>query len=83
MAFVTKLSEKSAPVSPKKHDEIEAEFFFFATEADDRLILQIDTYGRSSRDMPGKISQSFQLGVPQMRVLKNLLEKKLASLPPE
>jgi hypothetical protein len=41
------------------HDEIEATYTTF--ERDGRLILQIDTYGRDSRQMPGKQSQTIQL----------------------
>lgn len=41
------------------HDEIEATYTTF--ERDGRVFVQIDTYGRESRDIPGKKSQTIQL----------------------
>ncbi|HLP52242.1 MAG TPA: hypothetical protein VK154_15240 [Chitinophagales bacterium] len=39
-------------------------------------MLQIDTYGRSTREVPGKISQSIQLSTKAMAQLKKILEKE-------
>jgi hypothetical protein len=54
------------------HDEIEAQYAIF--ERDGRSFLQIDTYGRASREMPEKKSQSIQLdresGLELLRILK-------------
>ena len=54
------------------HDEIEAKYVIF--EHDGRSFLQIDTYGRASREMPGKKSQSIQLdrdsGLALIKILK-------------
>jgi hypothetical protein len=41
------------------HDEIDASYTMF--ERDGRIFVQIDTYGRESRDIPGKKSQTIQL----------------------
>lgn len=41
------------------HDEIEATYVPF--ERDGRIILQIDTYGRKTRQVPEKQSQTIQL----------------------
>jgi len=41
------------------HDEIDATYTSF--ERDGRVLLQIDTYGRDTREMPGKQSQTIQL----------------------
>lgn len=41
------------------HDEIKATYTVF--RKDDKVLMQIDTYGRDTRDMPGKKSQSLQL----------------------
>jgi hypothetical protein len=41
------------------HDEIEAKYTIF--ERDGRSFVQIDTYGRTGREMPEKKSQSIQL----------------------
>lgn len=36
--------------------------------------VQIDTYGKSDRDLPGKISQSFQLDSETARFIYDLLK---------
>lgn len=41
------------------HDGIDAQYAAF--ERDGRFLLQIDTYGRNTREIPGKVSQSIQL----------------------
>ncbi|MCJ2103816.1 methionyl-tRNA formyltransferase [Methylobacterium sp. E-041] len=41
------------------HDEIDATYSVF--ERDGRVLLQIDSYGRADREMPGKKSQTLQL----------------------
>jgi hypothetical protein len=41
------------------HDEIEATYTVF--ERDGRVLIQIDSYGRETREMPGKKSQTIQL----------------------
>lgn len=41
------------------HDPIEATYTIF--ENDGRSFLQIDSYGRTTRELPGKKSQSIQL----------------------
>ncbi|OKO71208.1 methionyl-tRNA formyltransferase [Bradyrhizobium sp. NAS80.1] len=54
------------------HDTIEARYSIF--ERDGRSFLQIDTYGRQSREMPEKKSQSIQLdresGLELLKILK-------------
>ena len=55
------------------HDEIEADYFSF--ERDGRKLLQIDTHGRSTRENPGKQSQTIQLdkegAAALFQILKN------------
>ncbi len=41
------------------HDEIEAKYAVF--EYDNRVFVQIDSFGRSTREIPGKKSQTIQL----------------------
>ncbi|PSC06202.1 methionyl-tRNA formyltransferase [Alsobacter soli] len=41
------------------HDEVEATYTVF--QRDDRTFVQIDTYGRPDRELPGKKSQTIQL----------------------
>lgn len=38
--------------------------------------IQIDTYGKSDRDLPGKISQSFQLDSETARFVYELLKNE-------
>ena len=58
MALVRSFEEKAMERN-SLHDEIGATYTVF--EWDGRVLVQIDTYGRKSRDMPGKKSQSIQL----------------------
>ncbi len=41
------------------HDKIDAKYAVF--ERDGRKFIQIDTFGRDSREIPGKKSQTIQL----------------------
>jgi hypothetical protein len=54
------------------HDEIEATYTTF--ERDGRMLFQIDTYGRKSRQVPGKQSQTLQLDEQAARELVNILK---------
>jgi hypothetical protein len=55
------------------HDEISASYTIF--ERDDQRFIQIDSYGREDREIPGKKSQSIQLdrqGAYQLyKILRN------------
>jgi len=53
-SFVEKRMERNS-----LHDEISATYTVF--QFDDQVLLQIDTYGRPDREIPGKKSQSIQL----------------------
>jgi len=55
------------------HDEIEASYTLF--ERDGRSILQIDTYGRENREMPGKKSQSIQIDEAGAIALRAILKE--------
>lgn len=54
------------------HDEINAKYSI--VRSDDRTFVQIDTFGRASREIPGKKSQTIQLsresGLQLMKILK-------------
>lgn len=41
------------------HDPVDATYYTY--ELDGRRLLQVNTVGRKSREMPDKVSQSFQL----------------------
>lgn len=54
------------------HDEIKATYTVF--RKDDKVLMQIDTYGRDTRDMPGKKSQSLQLDRTGAEALYKILK---------
>lgn len=53
------------------HDAIEATYTTF--ERDGRRFVQIDSYGRAQREIPGKKSQSIQLDEKSARELFDIL----------
>lgn len=55
------------------HDGIEAKYFVF--ERDGKRLFQIDTHGRKSREIPGKVSQSIQLDQTAAKQLVTILSK--------
>ncbi len=57
MALIRKFERKNMDRA-SLHDEIKAKYAVI--ERDGRVLLQIDTYGRSSREHPEKVSQSLQ-----------------------
>jgi hypothetical protein len=56
------------------HDEIGASYSVF--ERDGRVLLQIDSYGREKREIPGKKSQSIQLDRDGAFALFNILRRE-------
>lgn len=54
------------------HDKVYATYSVF-DELGEHYV-QIDTYGRSNRELPGKISQSIQLDKTSAKVLFDLLK---------
>ncbi len=55
------------------HEEVEARYSVF--ERDGRGIVQINTYGRKDRDIPGKVSQTIQLERDSAKQLVDILTK--------
>lgn len=55
------------------HDTVDATYTVFEKNGD--KFFQIDTYGRSSRDIPGKLSQTIQLNKKSALRLIELLSK--------
>lgn len=53
------------------HDDVIGTYTIF--EENNEKYLQIDTYGRSEREMPEKISQSLQLNRNTAKYLVNLI----------
>jgi len=58
MALIRHFNEKHMDRN-SIHDEIEASYTVF--ENDGRVFVQIDSYGREARKIPGKKSQTIQL----------------------
>jgi len=58
------------------HDEIDATYTVF--ERDGRVLLQIDSYGRKSRRIPGKKSRTIQLDRKGAGVLLGILKREFA-----
>ncbi len=56
------------------HEEIEATYSTF--ERDGRTILQIDTYGRETRKVPGKQSQTIQIDREGAEALYGILKRE-------
>jgi hypothetical protein len=56
------------------HDEIEATYMSF--ERDGRIVFQIDTYGRKTRQVPGKQSQTIQLDRQGAEALCAILKRE-------
>ena len=59
------------------HDEIKATYTVFRNE--DKVLVQIDTYGRDTRDTPGNKSQSLQLDQTSAEALSNILREEVHS----
>jgi hypothetical protein len=74
MALITNF-EKGNKDRPSVHDETEATYYVLELPNGAKM-LQIDTYGRSTREVPGKISQSIQLSTKAMAQLKKILDKE-------
>ena len=54
------------------HDTVDATYY--THDSDGRKLLQISTFGRPSRDLPGKLSQTIQLDEVAARQLFNILK---------
>jgi hypothetical protein len=71
MALITSFEEKRMDRN-SIHDAIDATYASF--ERDGRRFMQIDSYGRAVREMPGKKSQSIELDEKSARELFKILE---------
>lgn len=71
MALIRKFDQKSMDRN-SIHDEIEASYTVF--ERDGRTFVQIDSYGRGDREIPGKKSQTIQLDETGAEQLYSILK---------
>lgn len=73
MALITSFEKQPERDRQSVHEGIPAHYSVI--EKDGKVFVQIDTYGRDSRQEPGKVSQSIQLdrgGAEQLiSILKN------------
>ncbi len=70
MALISSFEQRSM-VRNSVHDGIGATYSTF--ERDGRRFIQVDSYGRAEREIPGKKSQSFQLDEKSARALFEIL----------
>lgn len=75
MALIRSLTRKDRDRA-SLHDEIEATYSTF--KRDGRTLLQIDTYGRSTRQVPGKQSQTIQLDREGAEALYSILKREFS-----
>ncbi len=73
MALITSFTRKDRD-RVSLHDEIEATYSTF--ERDGRVLMQIDTYGRKTRQVPGKQSQTIQLDKRGAETLFGILKRE-------
>ena len=73
MAWISKFEQRegSGRVQPSKVTA----FFKVFTPPDGSPIIQIDTHGSSDREIPGKVSQTLQLGKEAATELFDLLKQ--------
>lgn len=71
MALISRF-EAANPRKIRLHSRIEATYL--ADEYDGRKLVQIDTRGSKEREIPGKLSQTFQLDEVSARQLFNVLK---------
>ena len=75
MALVRKF-ERLVTERTQLQDEVEAKYAVF--ERDGRGFVQINTYGRADRKLPGKLSQTIQLDREGAEALVAILKKAFA-----
>lgn len=74
MALITKFNRKPERERVSTHQPIEADYTCF--ERDGHVLLQIDTYGRQTREFPNKQSQTIQLDRDSAAQLYSILKKE-------
>ena len=76
MAIVRKL-ERVDLERDSKHTEVDCTYSI--VETDGKKYLQIDTYGSSSRKIPGKKSQSIRFSPEALKQLKTILRDRFST----
>lgn len=78
MALISNFEERNIG-SERVHDPVQCGYRAF-TAHDGRVILQLETYGRSTRAEPGKVSQSLQLDEHAAKELVAIIRRSFPSL---
>jgi hypothetical protein len=78
VALIEKFEERSIGTG-RLHDPVDCGYRAFVV-GDGRTVLQLETYGRSSRAEPGKVSQSLQLDQEAAAELIKILRRSFPSL---
>ena len=73
MARIDKI-ERATMERNSVHNPVDATYTVFQ-DGDGRPILQIDTYGSESRQLPGKKSQSLQFSSQGLEALRRILQE--------
>ncbi len=74
MALV-RLLERSSKARNHIHEEVDCSYTDFIDPKSNERFLQLDTFGRAGREIPGKLSQTFQLGREGAMQLKQIIEQ--------
>ena len=74
MAMVTSLVKDDRTARSAHPTRIEARYL--TLESDGNIVLQINSYGSDTRDVPGKLSQTLQFDEHSARQLFDVLKKE-------
>ena len=78
MALIAKFEERDVGTGGA-HDPVDCGYWAFPLQSG-RVILQLETYGRSTRAEPGKVSQSLQLDEKAAGELIRIIKRVFPSL---
>jgi hypothetical protein len=78
MALIARFEERDVGTA-RIHDPVDCGYRAFSLTGG-RVILQLDTYGRSTRADPGTVSQSLQLDEDAARELLRIIRRSFPSL---
>ena len=77
MALVNQI-ERMTKERNQIHGRVDCTYTTFVG-SDGKTYLQLDTYGSSSREFPGKISQSIQFGPDAARALREIINREFGA----
>ncbi|MEN8935242.1 hypothetical protein [Planktotalea arctica] len=74
MAYVTKFEQDDRDIKNLHPTQVVCKYI--VAEHDGKSLLQLNTYGSDKRDVPGKLSQTLQIGESAARELLAILKKE-------